>query len=186
VIAAAMPSAGAQTMPVPATTPTQAVAPPTSPPPPTDRGRFAAIWVAPLATHQFQGAGVEAGYRYHWLAGLYRLGFLQNGYAPADALTLERTQRVFLDLELDGQWRFHDAVTLAVGGGVAFIGDRVDIASMNGPTWATTTDDRGKVRPLVSETLAGPIFESSVTFYVGPNPEVRLSLGVCWGRHARH
>ncbi len=173
-------------MPAPATTPPQAVAPPASPPRPADRGRFAAIWVAPLATHQFQGAGFEAGYRFHWLAGLYRLGFLQNGYAPSNDLTLERTQRVFLDLELDGQWRYRDAVTLAVGGGAVFIGDRVDIASMNGLTWATTTDERGKVRPLVNVSLAGPIFETSVTVYVGPNPEARLSLGVCWGRHARH
>src|SRR4051812_27473296 len=38
-------------------------------PKPPDRGRFAALWVVPVATHRFQGAGLEAGYRYQWLAG---------------------------------------------------------------------------------------------------------------------
>lgn len=162
---------------------------PTSSVPPSDRGRFAAFWVTPLATHRFQGAGVEAGYHFHWLAGLYRLGFLQNGYAPSDdltpELTLERTQRLFLDLEIDGQWRYRDAVTLAVGAGAVFIDDRVDIASMNGLAWTTVTDERGRIQPLVNVTLAGPLFEISTTFYLGSNPEARLSLGVCWGRHAR-
>jgi len=157
---------------------------------PADRGRFAAIWVAPIATHQFQGAGVEAGYRYRWFTGLYRLGFLQNGYAPPEQvtplLTLERTQRLLFELEVGGQLRFHDQVTAGIGGGAAFLGDRVDISSStNGTTWTTTTDGRGRIRPVVSVTMAGPLFLSSFTVYVGSNPEVRLSFGVCWGRHAR-
>jgi hypothetical protein len=143
------------------------------------------MWVTPLATHRFQGAGVEAGYRFRWLAGLYRAGFLQNGYAPSNGLTLERTQRVFLDLELAGQWRFSDLGTLAVGAGAAFIADYVDIASMNGQSWTTVNDGRGRNRPLLDVSMAGPLFEVSATFYVGSNPEARLSLGVCWGRHAR-
>lgn len=156
---------------------------------PADRGRFAAVWVAPIATHQFQGAGVEAGYRYRWLAGLYRLGFLQNGYAPPEQvtplLTLERTQRLLFELEVGGQFRFYDRVTAGIGGGAAFLGDRVDISSTNGTTWTTTTDGRGRIRPVVSVTIAGPLFQSSLTVYVGSNPEARLAFGVCWGRHAR-
>ncbi len=189
-------SSGAQTVaPQPATTIGPPAAPSSSPPSPSvpvtpgDRGSFAALWVAPLATNRFQGSGVEAGYRYHWLAGLYRLGFLQNGYAPPEGstplLTLERTQRLLVELEVDGQWRFHDQVTLGIGGGAAFLGDRVDISSTNGTGWTTATDGRGRIRPLVSATLAGPLFESSVTFYVGSHPEARLSLGICWGRHAK-
>jgi hypothetical protein len=156
---------------------------------PAERGRFAAVWVAPLATHWFQGAGAEAGYRYRWLVGLYRLGFLQNGYAPPEEvtpqLTLERTQRLVFELEVGGQLRFYDRVTAGLGVGAAFLSDRVDISSMNGTTWTTTTDGRGRVRPLVSATIAGPIFQASLTFYVGSNPEARFSFGVCWGRHAR-
>jgi len=156
---------------------------------PADRGRFAALWVAPVATHQFQGAGVEGGYRYHWLVALNRLGFLQNGYAPPEevtpVLTLERTQRLLLELELGGQWRFDDQGTAGIGVGAAFLGDRVDIAYLNGSTWATITDARRRIRPLVSATIAGPLFQATLAVYVGSNPEARLSFGVCLGRHAR-
>lgn len=155
----------------------------------SDRGRFAAVWVAPLSTHRFQGAGVEAGYRFGWLAALYRAGILQNGYAPPEQetpfLTLERKQRLLLELEVDGQLRFHDWVTLGIGGGAAFVVDRVDISSMNGFGWTTSTDERGRIRPLVSATLIGPLFQSGVTAYLGSQPEIRLSFGICWGRHAR-
>jgi hypothetical protein len=161
----------------------------TAPAAPADRGRFAALWVTPLATHRFQGAGVEAGYRYQWFAGLSRLGFLQNGYAPPGGatpeLTVARTQRLLLELEVGGQWRFHDQVTLGIGGGAAFLGNRIDISSSNGTTWTTTTEGRSRIRPVVSTTLAGPLFQASVTVYLGSYPEARLSLGVCWGRHAR-
>ena len=185
-LAAAVRPAGAQTAPAPATASPAAA----SPALPADRGRFAAIWVTPIATHQFQGAGLEAGYHYRWLAGLYRLGFVQNGYAPFNDpssldLVFERTQRLFLELELDGQWRYRDAVTVALGAGAVFIDNRVAISSMNGFSWFTATDDRGRIRPLVSVTMAGPLFETGVSFYLGPNPEARLSLGVCWGRHTR-
>jgi len=166
-----------------------AATPPISPAPPPDRGPFGALWVTPLATHRFQGAGLEAGYHFGWFAGLYRIGVLQNGYAPpadlSPVFTLERMQRLFLDLELDGQWRYRGVLTLAVGAGAVLIHDRVDIASMNGLTWTTVTDERGRIRPLVNVTLAGPLFEVSTTFYVGSNPEGRLSLAVCWGRYAR-
>jgi hypothetical protein len=135
-------SVGAQTAaPPPATT--------TGPAAPADRGRFAAVWVTPLATHRFQGAGVEAGYRYRWLAGLYRLGFLQNGYAPpggaTSVLTLARTQRLLFELEVGGQLRFHDQVTLGIGGGVALVGNRIDIATSDGTTWTTTTEGRSRL-----------------------------------------
>jgi hypothetical protein len=174
-------SVGAQTA-APTPTPSASVAP-------ADRGRFAALWVTPVATHQFQGAGVEGGYRYHWLVALNRLGFLQNGYAPPEQvtplLTLERTQRLLLELELGGQWRFDDQGTAGIGVGAAFLGDRVDISYLNGSTWTTITDGRSRIRPLVSATIAGPLFQASLTFYVGSNPEARLSFGVCLGRHAR-
>lgn len=169
----------------------QTAAPTAAPAAPPDRGRFAALWVAPLATQRFQGAGVEAGYRYHWFAGLYRLGFLQNGYAPlseevSPVLALQRTQRLLFEIEVGGQWRFGDQFTMGIGGGAALLGDRVDISSTtNGSTWTTVTDGRGQIRPVVSVTGAGPIFQSSVTFHVGSQPEARLSFGVCWGRHAR-
>ena len=99
-----------------------AVAPAPDPARPSHRGVFAGLWVAPIATNQFQGAGLELGYRYRWLAGLYRVGFLQNGYAPLNdpnpvLALVERTQRIFLELELDGQWRVNDQVTVAAGGG---------------------------------------------------------------------
>jgi hypothetical protein len=161
----------------------------TAPATPADRGRFAAVWVTPLATHRFQGAGVEAGYRYHWLAGLYRLGFLQNGYAPPDSvtsvLTLARTRRLLFELEVGGQWGLYDQVTLGIGGGAAFLGERVDIASSDGTSWTTISEGRSQIRPVVSTTLAGPLFQASVTVYLGSYPEARLSFGVCWGRHAR-
>jgi hypothetical protein len=177
--------------------PPPAVAPPVVAPGPApdpvalgyDRGAFAGLWVTPIATHQFQGAGLELGYRYRWLAALYRLGFLQNGYAPPNepnpVFVLERTQRMFLELELDGQWRIRDRVTVALGGGAALLDDRVGIASTEGVTWTTKTKIRDRVRPVLSVTLVGPVFQSSVSAYVGTNPEVRLSFGICLGRHAR-
>jgi len=169
----------------------QTAATTSAPAAPADRGRFAALWVAPIATQRFQGAGVEAGYRYHWFVGLYRLGFLQNGYAPlseevSPVLALQRTQRLLLEVEVGGQWRFGDQFSMGIGGGAALLGDRVDISSTtNGSTWTTVTDGRGRIRPMASVTMAGPIFQASLTFYVGSNPEARLSFGVCWGRHAR-
>jgi hypothetical protein len=185
--AAAGPSA-AQTTPAPATTPVVSAAPATFAAPP-DRGHFGGLWVAPLATNWLQGAGFEGGYRYGWLVGIFREGFLQNSYAPpggpAPELSLERTQRYVAELELDGQWRYRDVIGLAAGAGVAFIDDRVHVTSMNGPTWTTVTDDRSRIRPLLNVTLSGPLLEASATFYVGDNPEARLSLGVCWGRLTR-
>ena len=177
--------ARAQTTPAPIVTSPPAA---TAAPMPPVRGFFSSLWVTPFATHQFQGAGVETGYQRRWLAGLYRLGFVQNGYAPfndpSTALVFERTQRFFLELELDAQWR-RDELTIALGAGAAFLDNRVDISSMNGFTWTTVTDARGRIRPLLSVTMAGPLFEVSVEAYVGTNPEARLSLGVCWGRHTR-
>lgn len=152
---------------------------------PPDRGRFAAFWVVPLATHRFQGAGLEAGYSYRWIAGLYRIGFVQNGYEPvsgAPLLALERTQRLFFDLEVDLRWRFANLVTLAAGGGAGFIDDNREVTSMSGTTWTAVSDARWHVRPLVAATLSGPLFQASVIGYVGSNSEARLSLGVCWGR----
>lgn len=169
--------------------PPPAVGPAPDPAGPSDRGVFAGLWVAPIATHQFQGAGVELGYRYRWLAGLYRLGFLQNGYAPPNdpnpVFTLERTQRTFLELELDGQRRFRDQGTVAVGGGAALLDDRIGIAWTDGVIWTTKTKIRDRVRPLLSVTMVGPIFQSTFSAYLGTNPEIRLSFGICLGRHAR-
>jgi len=157
--------------------------------PPPDRGRFATLWVTPLATHRFLGAGVEAGYRWRWLGALYRAAFLQNDYAPADEFVLQRTQRLALELELDAQWSL-PAITTAVGVGAAFLDDRVDttsaLALASGQTlWTTSTDDHGHVRPMASVTLVGPIFEAIGTLYVESKPELRLALGVSWGRHPR-
>ena len=59
---------------------------PTAPAPaaPADRGRFAALWVTPVAHTSIPGAGVEGGDRVS-LAGRARpLRFLQNGYAPPE------------------------------------------------------------------------------------------------------
>jgi hypothetical protein len=152
---------------------------------PPDRGAFSALWVVPFATHHFQGAGSEVGFRYRWLVGRYRIGFLQNGYAPVSGsplFTLERTQRLFLDLEVDARWRFSKVGTLSAGGGVGIINDWVDITSMSGLTWTTATDQQWHIRPLVGVTLAGPIFQATFTAYVGSDPEGIISLGVYWGR----
>ena len=154
-------------------------------PSPPDRGRFAALWAVPFATHHLQGAGLEAGYRYRWIVGLYRIGFVQNGYEPISGsplLALQRTQMLFLDLEVDARWQFSKGVTLAVGGGAGVIDDRVDITSMSGLTWTAVTDNRWSVRPLVAVTLAGPIFQATVTAYVGSDPQGCFLLGVRWGR----
>jgi hypothetical protein len=158
--------------------------------PPDDRGRFATLWITPLATHRFLGAGVEAGYRWRWLAALYRAAFLQNDYAPAaDGFVLQRTQRLVFELEADAQWSL-PAVTTAVGVGAAFVGDRVDTASAqalaSGQTlWTTSTDEHGHVRPMASVTMVGPIFEAIGSIYVESKPELRFALGVSWGRHPR-
>jgi hypothetical protein len=158
----------------------------TAPPPaPADRGRFAALWVVPLASRHFQGAGLEAGYRFQWIAGVYRIGFVQNGYEPvsgAPLLALERTNRILLDLEIDLRWRFANMGTIAAGGGVGFLNDNRDITSMSGTSWTTVHDDRWRVRPLLGATLAGPLFQASVIGYIGSQSEARFSLGVCWGR----
>lgn len=151
-------------------------------------GRFGALWLTPVATHWFQGAGLEAGYRHRWVAGLYRAGFFQNGYEPvADGpfVALARTRRFLLDLELDGQWTFAGRVALALGAGVGLLADDVAITAMNGQTWTTVTDHRFRARPLVGATLAGPLFQVGVVTYVGADPELRLSIGVHWGRVAR-
>jgi hypothetical protein len=167
--------------------PAQPPAAPQSPAAP-DRGPFGALWVMPLGTHRFQGAGLEFGYRYRWFAPLYRIGFIENGYEPisgSSRLALERTRRVFLDLEIDAQFQVGGAAALAVGGGVGVLDDIVDIPSMNGFDWTTVEDERWRVRPLLGATLAGPLFQVSVTAYVGSDPEVHVSLGVTWGRHRR-
>lgn len=153
--------------------------------PAPERGRFAALWVTPLGTHRFQGAGLEAGYRYGWLAVLVREGFAQNGYQPVSGtalLALERTQRFSFDLEVDVQRRFGGQVALAVGGGAGFTDDDVDITTMNGLAWTSVSDHRRRIRPLLGVTLAGPIFEAGLTGYLGSDVELRFSLGVCWGR----
>ena len=169
--------------------PVAASTPATGPTATLDRGMFGSLWVTPLATHQFQGAGMELGYHRRWLAGLYRIGFVQNSYAPVNdpsvELLFERTRRIFLDLEIDGQWQFRDGATVAIGAGAVLIDDLVSITSMNGLTRFTATDERNRVRPLVGVSLTGPLFETAVTFYVGPNPEARFSLGVSWGRAPR-
>jgi hypothetical protein len=153
-----------------------------------DRGAFGALWVMRLGTHRFQGAGLDGGYRYGWFAPLYRIGFVQNGYEPISGsalLALERTRRLFLDLEIDGQFQVGGGAALAVGVGVGVLDDIVDITSMNGFDWTTARDERWRVRPLLGATLAGPLFQASVTAYVGSDPEVHVSLGVSWGRHRR-
>jgi len=113
-----------------------------------DRGPFAALWVVPFATYHFQGAGAD---------GLYRVGFLQNGYAPVSGsplLTLQRTQRFLLDVEVDARWRFNKMGTLSAGGGVGVVNDWVDTTSMSGLTWNTATDQQWRLRPLIGVTLA--------------------------------
>jgi hypothetical protein len=176
----------AQAAPQPAqVTPQPAQVTPQPSAPPPDRSMFAALWVTPFATNHFQGAGTEVGFRYRWLIGLYRIGFLQNGYEPVSGtplLTLERTQRLSLDLEVNARWRFSKKATLAAGGGIGILNDWVDVTSMNGLAWTTATDDRLHVRPLVGITLAGPLFQATATAYLGFAPEGAVSLGFYWGR----
>ena len=148
-----------------------------------DRG-FAALWVTPLATHWFQGAGFEAGYRYGTFAGLVREGFVQNDYAPVSGTpvpTLQRTRRFSFDLEADVHWRAANAVAFDVGGGLGFLDDVVNITSMNGLTW--TTVSRAGWRVAYFGRHAGrPAVRSKRhrlhrLRFRGP-----LALGVCWGR----
>jgi hypothetical protein len=155
-------------------------------PPLTDRGAFTGLWVVPLATHHFQGAGWDGGYYHQWLSGQYRLGFVQNGYAPssgAPLLTLERTQRFFIDLEVDARWRFRRGQTLSIGGGVSVMDEFVDTTSMSGVAWTTTTDLQWHVRPLVGLTLTWLSFRTTAWAYLfGSIPEGFLSLGIYWGK----
>ena len=154
-------------------------------PPAPDRGGFAGVWVAPFATHHFQGAGWDGGYHDRWVAGQYRVGILQNGYEPVSGsrlLTLDRTQRFFLDLEIDLRWRFNKVGSLAVGGGVGVISDFVDTTSMSGLAWTTTTDSQWHVRPVLGLTEAWLFFRATATIYLGSSPEAVASLGVYWGR----
>jgi hypothetical protein len=163
-----------------------AAAPPAQSAP--DRGPFGALWVMPIGTHWFQGAGLEAGYRYGWFAPLYRVGFIQNGYEPISGspiLALDRTRRLFLDLEIDAQFEFSARAALALGAGVGVLDDTVDITSMNGFAWTTVSDKRWRVRPLLGLMFAGPVVQVSVTAYVGSDPEAHVSLGVSSGRHSR-
>jgi hypothetical protein len=144
------------------------------------------VWVAPFATHAFQGAGVEAGYRWRWLAGMYRFGFVQNGYAPAEGTPfLRETQRMFLDLELDGELHLPKRLTLAGGAGVGLLDDRIATSEETDLGWATSSRRDFHARPLVNVAVLGPLFEAAVTFYVGDNAEARLSVGVIVGR-VRH
>ena len=142
------------------------------------RGLFGALWVMPLSTHEFQGAGLEVGYCYGWFAPLYRAGFVQNGYEPISGnpvLALERTRRWFLDLEIDAQIHFRERIALSFGAGVSILDNTVDVTSMNGFDWATATHERWRVRPLLGATLAGPLFQASVTANLGADPEVHVS-----------
>ena len=154
--------------------------------PVTERGVFTGLWVVPIATHHFQGAGWDSGYFHKWLAGQYPLGLVQNGYEPvssAPLLTLERTQRFFIDLEVDARWRFSRAQTLAVGGGVAVMSEFVDTTSMSGLAWTTATDVRWHVRPLVGLTTTWLWFRGTAWAYLfGSIPEGFVSLGVYWGK----
>jgi hypothetical protein len=153
------------------------------PAPAPDRGRFGSLWVAPYDNKSFQGAGLGAGYRYSWLAGVYRAGFMQTGYEPLQqGMALQRTRRVLAELEVDGQIRLGNVITMAVGAGGAFMSEHVDTAT---PGVVGSTADRGRLRGLVTATLVGPLFEIDVTTYLQSNPEIRISLGVCIGRHVR-
>ncbi len=128
---------------------------------------------------------MDWGYRYRWFIGHYRVGILQNGYEPvsdAPLLTLDRTQRFFLDLEVDARWRFNKAQTIAVGGGFGVLDDEVDTTSMNGLTWTTMSDSRWHVRPLVGLTLTSLIFQLTTAVYLESNPEAVFSFGIYWGR----
>jgi hypothetical protein len=154
--------------------------------PAPERGAFTGLWVVPFATHHFQGAGWDLGYHYKWLAGQYRIGFLQNGYEPvsgAPLLTLTRAQRFFLDLELDARWRLNRVETLALGGGVGIVNEWVDTTSMSGLAWTTATDVQWHVRPLVGLTLTWASFRGTAWAYLlGSIPEGFVSLGIYWGR----
>src|SRR6185312_3467746 len=105
--------------PPPATVPPAGTVKTPSQPAP-DRGAFGGLWVVPFATHHFQGAGWDGGYHGRWISGQYRVGLLQNGYEPVSgspALTLQRVQQFFLEVELDARCRFYKTATLALGGG---------------------------------------------------------------------
>jgi len=161
--------------------------PPAQPPPVEDRGRFGGLWVVAVATHQFQGGGLEAGYRWRWLAGLYRVGFLQNGYAPVDGTPyLQRTQRAVFELEVDGELHLPGRLTVAGGPGVAFLADRIQTSEALATGWATSTRENDHFRPLVNVSLTGPLFETAVSFYVGESPEIRLMFGVTLWRTRPH
>jgi hypothetical protein len=180
------PPDGAAPQPAPAPVPAAPVSSAKTPAPPApERGPFVGLWVVPWASQQFLGAGADGGYHARWIAGRYRVGILQNGYAPvsgAPLLTFERTQRFFLELEADARWRINKVSTLALGGGVAILSDSVDTTSMNGLAWTTTTDIRWRVRPLLSLMVAGPVFFTNATVYLESNPEGIFALGVSWGR----
>jgi hypothetical protein len=181
--------------PTPAAAEPQPAAPPTAAPPensanapkppPVDRGGFLGLWVAPWATDHFQGAGWDGGYHDRWIAGQYRVGFLQNGYEPVSGtplLTLDRTQRLLLDLEVDLRWRFSKVQTLVLGGGIGIIDDYVDTTSMSGLAWSTTSVDQWHVRPLAALTLTSLLFRATAAVYLGSTPQAVASLGVYWGK----
>jgi hypothetical protein len=159
-----------------------AVPPPTTEVP--NRGVFSELWVVPLATHRFQGAGLSLGYERGWLAALYRIGFVQNDYAPFGGASLQRTRREFIDLEIDAQWRL-PGVSVAGGGGVALLHNGVETATPSVPNWATSAKTNDRIRPLANVGLIGPLFQIDATFYLGSNPEFRLSLGIKLGRPVR-
>jgi hypothetical protein len=182
---------GAGARPVAAQTP--APTPPSAPlsanpPPPTtdalNRGIFSELWVVPVATKRFQGAGLSLGYERSWLAALYRIGFVQNDYAPFDSTSLQRTRRIFLDLEVDAQWRL-PGLNVTGGGGVVLLDDRVETATPLGASWEMSAKTTDRLRPIVNVGIVGPLFQTDATFTLGSNPEFRLALGIKLGRNVR-
>ncbi len=178
-VAAHTPAPSPPAAPGPAPSPT-----PISTPEAVNRGVFSELWVVPIATHRFQGAGLSLGYERSWLAALYRFGFVQNDYAPFDVMSLQRTQRLFLDLEVDAQWRL-TGFTVTGGGGVALLHDRRETATPTAAGWATSARLDDKIRPVVNLGIVGPLFQVDATFYLGSNPELRLALGIKLGRPVR-
>jgi hypothetical protein len=166
------------------TTPEGGSAKPQNQPAP-ERGASVGVWVVPWASHHFQGAGWEHGGYYRWFATQLRAGILQNAYEPISGtplLTLNRTQRLLVELEFDARWRFSRLQTLAAGAGVSVMDDALNTTSMNALEWTTETKDQWHVRPLLGLSLTVATVRMTTTVYLESNPEAFVSFGMYWGR----
>jgi hypothetical protein len=136
----------------------------------------------------FYGAGIETGLCVNWFCPNFPVGFFTSSPRHLDDATVETVQRFQLDLHALARITLARSCRLYLGPGLALSLSEVTASTMAGNgSVHIENDTRGRARALlvlgasVADLFGGSLFLRDV-FTVGPDPEVRLDLGMVFGR----